>query len=92
MEHKQDFTEAARKLASAYTGQPGFIDLLTFISDEHPDQAFVVAVWNTRSDAETFYKDSAPLLDLAPYVSQYTVDHYYMEPSGVFRAASGKAA
>ncbi len=92
MEHKQDFLDAANKLAKSYSGQPGFVDLLTLVSDEHPDQGFVVAVWRTRSDAETFYKTSAPLLDLSPYISQYTVEHFHLEPSSVFRSVSGKAA
>jgi heme-degrading monooxygenase HmoA len=31
---KEEFLEAARQLRSAYKDQTGFVDLLTFISDE----------------------------------------------------------
>ncbi|MFB3812887.1 MAG: antibiotic biosynthesis monooxygenase [Terriglobales bacterium] len=92
MDKKQEFIEAARTLATAYKGQPGFMDLMTFVSDEHPEQAFVVAVWKTRADADAFYKSNAPLLDLKPYVTRHEIEHYYLETSAVFQVASGRAA
>ena len=69
-EKKEEFLEAARQLASAYKNQPGFVDLLTLISEEHPNQALVVAVWRTKSDSQEFYKNRAPLLDLKPYLEE----------------------
>jgi len=89
---KEEFLEAAHQLPSAYKDQTGFVDLLTFISDEHPNRALVVAVWRTRSDAEGFYTKRAPLLDLKPFVEEEQIEHYFLETSSVFNIASGKAA
>jgi heme-degrading monooxygenase HmoA len=91
-ERKEEFLEAAGQLASAYKDQTGFVDLLTFISDEHPDRALVVAVWRTRSDSEEFYKHRAPLLDLKPFLEEEHIEHYYLETSSVFNIVSGGAA
>jgi quinol monooxygenase YgiN len=91
-EKKDQFLEAARQLAGAYKNQTGFVDLLTFISDENPNRAIVVAVWKTKSDSAEFYKTRAPLLDLKPFLEEERIEHYYLETSGVFKIASGKAA
>lgn len=89
---KEEFLEAARQLRSAYKDQTGFVDLLTFISDERPDRALVVAVWRTKSDSTQFYLNSAPLLDLKPFLEEHQIEHYHLEPSSVFGIGSGKAA
>ena len=91
-EKKEEFLEAARQLSSAYKNQAGFVDLLTFISEEHPDRALVAAVWRTRSDSQEFYKSRAPLLDLKPFLKEEQIEHYYLETSSVFNVASGQAA
>jgi len=92
LEKKEEFLEAARQLSSAYKNQPGFVDLLTLISEEHPNHALVVAVWKTRSDSQEFYKNRAPLLDLKPFLEEEHIEHYYLETSKVFKIGSGKAA
>ena len=89
---KEKFLEAARQLPSAYKNQPGFVDLLTFIGDDHPDRALVVAVWRTKSDSTEFYRNRAPLLDLKPFLEEEQIEHYYLETSSVFEIGSGKAA
>lgn len=91
-EKKDAFLEAARRLAEAYKGQTGFVDLLTFVSDEHPNQAIVAAVWKNKTDSAEFYKDHAPLLDLKPFLEQERIEHYYLEASEVYRIAGGIAA
>jgi len=92
LEKKEEFLEAARQLSSAYKNQTGFVDLLTFISDDNPDHALVVAVWRTKSDSQEFYKSRAPLLDLKPFLKEEHIEHYYIEASSVFKISSGKAA
>jgi heme-degrading monooxygenase HmoA len=92
LEKKEEFLEAARQLRSAYKDQTGFVDLLTFISDDRPDHALVVAVWRTKSDSQEFYKNRAPLLDLKPFLEEQQIEHYYLETSSVFKIGSGKAA
>jgi heme-degrading monooxygenase HmoA len=92
LDKKEEFLEAARRLRSAYQGQTGFVDLLTFISDDRPDHALVVAVWRAKSDSQEFYKTRAPLLDLKPFLEEDQIEHYYLETSSVFQMGSGKAA
>ena len=89
---KEDFLEAARRLPNAYKDQAGFVDLLTFVSDDHPDRALVFAVWRTKSDSQEFYKHRAPLLDLQPFLEEEQVEHYYLETSSAFKIGTGKAA
>ncbi len=91
-EKKDAFLEAARRLGEAYKGQTGFVDLLTFVSDEHPSQAIVAAVWKSRADSAEFYKNHAPLLDLKPFLEEERIEHYYLETSEVYPIASGIAA
>lgn len=92
LEKKEAFLEAARELRNAYKDQPGFVDLLTFISDDRPDRALVVAVWRTKSDSHEFYLKHAPLLDLKPLLEEEQIEHYYLDTSSVFQIAGGKAA
>jgi len=92
LEKKEEFLEAARQLRDAYKDQTGFVDLLTFISDDHPGHALVVAVWRTKSDSQEFYKTRAPLLELKPFLEEQQIEHYYLETSSVFQIAGGKAA
>lgn len=91
-EKKEEFLEAARQLASAYKDQSGFVDLLTFISDDRPDRAIVAAVWKTKSDSHEFYLQRAPLLDLKPFLAEENIEHYYLVTSSTFKIASGTAA
>ena len=91
-EKKQEFLQAARQLAGAYRGQPGFVDLLTFISDEHPNQALVAAIWRSQSESAEFYKNRAPLLDLKPFLEKEAIEHYHLETSSVYPVAGDKAA
>jgi heme-degrading monooxygenase HmoA len=92
LDKKEEFLEAARQLPNAYKNQTGFVDLLTFISDDRPDNALVVAVWRTKSDSQEFYKNRAPLLDLKPFLEAEHIEHYQLETSNVFEIAGGKAA
>lgn len=92
LEKKDEFLEAARQLPSAYKEQPGFVDLLTFVSDDNPDRALVFAVWRTKSDSQEFYKSRAPLLDLKPFITEEHIEHYHLGASNVFKISSGKAA
>lgn len=92
LDKKEEFLQAARQLPGAYKNQTGFVDLLTLISDDRPSHALVLAVWNTKSDSQEFYKNRAPLLDLKPFLEDEQIEHYNLETSNVFKIASGKAA
>jgi heme-degrading monooxygenase HmoA len=91
LEKKEEFLEAARQLSSTYKDQPGFVDLLTFISDDHSDRALVFAVWRKKSDSQEFYKNRAPLLDLKPFLKEEQIEHYHLQTSSVYKIGSGKA-
>ena len=92
LDKKEEFSQAARQLPNAYKNQAGFVDLLTFISDDRPDRAMVVALWNTKSDSHEFYLSHAPLLDLKPFIEEEQIEHYYVEDSNVLKKAGGQAA
>jgi heme-degrading monooxygenase HmoA len=91
-EKKEEFLKAARELPKAYKNQNGFVDLLTFISEEHPNQALVAAIWRTQSDSAEFYKNRAPLLDLKPFLEEEHIEHFFLETSNVYKIVSEKAA
>jgi hypothetical protein len=71
--NSEKFLEASRQLRSAYKDQTGFVDLLTFISDERPDRARVIAIWRTKSDSTEFYLNYAPLLDVKPFLEEHEI-------------------
>ncbi len=91
-EKKDAFLQAAHELTAAYKSQAGFVDLLTFTCDEHPDQALVAVLWKTQAEAAEFYKNHAPLLDLRPFLKEDKIEHYHLETSTVFQLTAGKAA
>jgi heme-degrading monooxygenase HmoA len=91
-EKKEEFLAAVRQLPNAYKNQAGFVDLLTFVSDESPNRALVVAVWKTKGDSEEFYRFHAPLLDLKPYIDEQQIEHYFLETSNVYNIATSRAA
>ena len=92
LEKKEEFLTASRQLPNAYKNQAGFVDLLTFVSDDRPDRAMVVAVWKTKSDSHEFYLSHAPLLDLKPFIEEEQIEHYYVEASSILKIAGGQAA
>lgn len=94
-EKKQEFFDILRnEVFPYYRKQAGFVDLVTMISDENPDHAFVIAVWKERADADHFYSTNAPLVDtLKPFVKKGDVEHFFIETSTAFTTtAAGKAA
>ena len=93
-EKKQEFIDILRnEVFPFYKKQAGFVDLVTMISDEHPNHAFVIAVWKERSQADYFYSKNAPLVDtLKPFLTRQEVEHFFVETSTAFPTAAGKAA
>jgi heme-degrading monooxygenase HmoA len=73
--------------------QPGFVDLMGWISDEHPDHAFAITLWKTKQDAERFYQKEAPMVALLrPFSENQVVEHHYVEISTAHRLTKGQAA
>jgi quinol monooxygenase YgiN len=58
--------------------QPGFVDLIGMVSDDHPGLALAIAPWEDRPSADRFYEQQAPMMDhLSPLMEKPpTVAHY----------------
>ena len=73
--------------------QPGFVDLMGWASDEHPDHLFAVTFWKTKEDAERFYRQEAPMVEMLSPLSENTVtEHYYVLISTGHRLSADQAA
>jgi heme-degrading monooxygenase HmoA len=73
--------------------QPGFVDLMGWASDEHPDHLFAVTFWKSKEDAERFYRQEAPMVELlSPLSENVATEHYYVLISTAHRLSTGQAA
>lgn len=73
--------------------RPGFVDLMGWISDEHPEHAFAITYWNTKEDAERFYRQDAPMVALlSPLAERVETEHYYVLVSTGHQITKSQAA
>ncbi len=73
--------------------QPGFVDLMGWTSDEQPNHLFAITFWMTKEDAERFYRQEAPMVQmLSPLAENVVTEHYYVLISTAHRLATGQAA
>jgi len=73
--------------------RPGFVDLMGWISDEHPEHAFAITYWDTKEDAERFYRQEAPMVQLlSPFAERTEAEHYYVLISTGHQIAKSQAA
>jgi heme-degrading monooxygenase HmoA len=83
------------KVITLLKSQPGFVDEITLISDQDPDEITAVSFWKTREDAERYQSETFPKVndlirnhvDGTPQVRTFDVDY-----SSVHKIAAGKAA
>jgi heme-degrading monooxygenase HmoA len=83
------------KVLSLLKSQPGFVDEITLISDQNPDQITALSFWKSREDAERYQRETFPKVNElirnhtegTPQVRTFDVEH-----SSVHKIASGKAA
>jgi hypothetical protein len=68
--------------------QPGFVDLIGMVSEDHPGLALAITFWEDRQSADRFYAQQSPmveflspLLEKAPTVAHYTVTHHRLQSS-----------
>lgn len=61
--------------------QPGFLELISLVSDDRFDHALAITFWNTGEEARRFYGANEPMLDLLrpllsepPKVENYVLD------------------
>jgi hypothetical protein len=94
-EKRTDFNNILRdRVLPILKNEAGFVDLISFVSEEHPDHALGIALWKTKGDADHFYIRQEPGLDsLKPLLTQPPrVEHYSVETSIFQYAAASKAA
>lgn len=58
--------------------QPGFIDLIGMVSEDHPGLALAITLWEDRQAADRFYAQQAPMMEfLSPLMEKPpTIAHY----------------
>jgi heme-degrading monooxygenase HmoA len=87
------FNTLQNKVLPLAKKQPGFVDLMGWASDEHPEHLFAVTFWQTKEDAERFYRQESPMVAMLSPLSESTVtEHYYVPISTAHRIAAGPAA
>jgi heme-degrading monooxygenase HmoA len=95
LEHKEEFRKAiAEQVLPTVKNQPGFVELFGMLSDESSDHALVVSIWNSKEDAENYYRKSSPMVAV---LEQYlktpgTVEHFYVDTATLTKVRTGKAA
>ena len=75
--------------------QPGFVDLISLVSDNDPERIVSVSFWNSKQDAERHHRENfnriseifKPVLKSDPVVDTVNVDMWTTR-----RSAAGKAA
>lgn len=74
--------------------EPGFVDLISFVSEEQPDHVLAIALWKTNEDAHRLYTHKEPVLDLIKPLLTHppVVEHYNVETSIFKSAVAHKAA
>lgn len=80
----QEFNAILSDDVFAVAGQePGFVDLIGMVSDDHPGLALAITVWEDRPSADRFYAQQAPMMELLsplmekpPTVAHYTVSRH----------------
>ena len=83
------------KVLSLLKSQPGFVDEISLISDQNPDQITALSFWKTREDAERYQRETFPKVndlirnhvDGTPQVRTFDVDY-----SSLHKISAGKAA
>jgi heme-degrading monooxygenase HmoA len=85
----------SEKVLSILKAQPGFLDEITLVSDENPDQIVAISFWKSREDADKYHRENfsrvteiiSSLTEGAPRVRTFDV-----EQSTIHKIAAGKAA
>jgi len=83
------------KVLSLLKSQPGFVDEITLISDQNPDEITALSFWKTREDAERYRLETFPKVN--ELIRNHTegtpeVRTFDVEYSSIHKVASGKAA
>ena len=85
----------SEKVLSILKAQPGFLDEITLVSNENPDQIVAISFWKSREDADKYHRENfsrvteiiTNLTEGAPRVRTFDV-----EASTIHKISAGKAA
>src|SRR6266404_5861042 len=57
-DQKDDFTDKLRNdVLPILQKQPGFVDLISLVSDNDPERIISVSFWNNKQDAERYHRE-----------------------------------
>jgi quinol monooxygenase YgiN len=84
-----------KEILTTLKKQNGFVDEILLFSEDDPNCAVGISLWNAKEDAERYHRDVFPrmintlqqIIDTPPTVRAFNV-----ESSETFRVAEGKAA
>src|SRR6267142_6801247 len=80
---KDDFTNKLRDdVMPILQKQPGYVDLISLVSDVDPERIVSISFWNSKQDAERYHRESfnriseilKPALNRDPVVDTFNVD------------------
>jgi quinol monooxygenase YgiN len=95
-EKKDEFINKSRQeVLPILQKQPGFVDVISLVSEQDPARVLSISFWNSKEDAERHHRENysrigdllKPLLRRDPVIDNFTVD-----TSTSHRIAAGKAA
>ncbi len=75
--------------------QPGFVDTVGLSGDTNPREGATLTFWNTKNDADTFYKTAefTAIFDrIKPLVEGMNIRTFNVETSTFHKIAAAKAA
>lgn len=88
-------TIATNDLLPVLKKQPGFLDSIGLSSDTTLNEGAGLSLWNSKNDAEVFYKSAeyTKILDrIKPLVADMKVRTFTVENSTFHKIAAGKGA
>jgi heme-degrading monooxygenase HmoA len=83
------------KVLTLLKTQPGFVDEVTFISDQNPDRVLAISFWNNKDDAENYNREAFPKVNeiiRGSIEGPPKVQTFDVEQSTAHNIAAGKAA
>jgi heme-degrading monooxygenase HmoA len=85
----------SEKVLSILKAQPGFLDEITLVSDESPDQIVAISFWKSREDADKYHRENfARVTEIISVLTEGEprVRTFDVEQSTVHKITAGKAA
>jgi quinol monooxygenase YgiN len=95
-EKRQEFDDKIQNhVLPVLRNQPGFVDLMALSSEEEPERAVSISIWESKADADRYHEAHyekivdalRPLLKDEP-----SVEFYNVENSTAHKVTAGKAA